>query len=130
MKAIIEAVRDLINDAGVATYFVDVPERPTYPYVLVWSSPGRVVTTSLSDDDDYLDDVIGLTYVAEISESVLDLAGLVRPLVRRTRFSLGGGVVGWLRHHDSQTVQVDRSVNIPGVGHPAFAVDLLRVVTA
>lgn len=129
MRDIVAAVRDLIEDEGVTTHFVNVPEEPTYPYVLVWSSPGAIATEALSDDDDHISDVIGLTYVAEIPESVLDLAGVVRPLVRRTRMSLGGGVIAWLRPHDSQTVQVDRSVNLPGIGHPAYAVDLLRVVT-
>lgn len=129
MKHVVAAVRDLIEDEGLRTYYVDVPETPTYPYVLVWSSAGRTVTAALSDDDDHISDVIGLTYVAAIPESVLDLANVVRPLVRRTRMSLGDGVVAWLRPHDSQTVQVDRSVNLPGIGHPAYAVDLLRVVT-
>ena len=129
MRDIIAAVRDLIEDEGITTHFVDVPESPTYPYVLVWSSPGAIATSSLSDDDDHINDVIGLTYVATLAESVMDLASVVRPLVRRTRMSLGDGVVAWLRPHDTRAVEVDRSVNLPGIGHPVYAVDLLRVTT-
>ena len=128
MKHIIAEIRALIAEESVTTYFVDVPEKPSFPYVLVWASPGREVTSSLSGDDDHISDIIGLTYVAELPESVLDLAAVVRPLVRRARLDLGG-FVAWLRPHDSQPVDMDRSVSLPGGGNPAFAVDLLRVIS-
>lgn len=127
MRAVIAEIRELIEAEGFTTYFVNVPAKPEFPYVLLWSSAGRQATQALSGDDDHISDTLGVTYVATLAESVLDMAPLIRPVLDRAVFMTDEHAV-WLRLHDSQTVRVDYDVSIPGQGNPVYAVDLFRVV--
>lgn len=127
MRQLIEDIKDLIEDEGYPVYYVDVPDKPAYPYVLLWSGAGRERADSLADEDDYIDETLGVTCVATLAESVLDMVPIVRKVLNRA-VVMTDTHTAWLRLRDSQTVQVDRDVALPGHGYPHFAVDIYRVI--
>jgi hypothetical protein len=127
MRQIIESIKALIEAEGYPVYYVDVPDKPAYPYVLLWSGAGGERAESLADEDDYIDDRLGVTCVATLAESVLDMVPIVRKALNRA-VVMTDSHTAWLRLRDSQTVQVDRDVALPGHGYPNFAVDIYRVI--
>lgn len=122
----INAVRALLASTGYEVYYVDVPEVPTLPYVLLWSSSGRMTAEALCGARDALDEQLGVTTVAGTPDGVLIAQQAVRarldgsqPMVSSRR--------AWLDLVDSQQVQVDRQTTIPDTNrHPAYGVDLYR----
>jgi len=129
MRGVIESVTARLASQGVTAYWIEVPDAPTWPYVLLWGSGGRMTTNTLGGDMDDLADRLGVTCVSLSALGVLDL-------VRITRAAL----IGWspttdalhvqpLGLTDSQDVQPDRDVRLPNSNrHPYFAVDLYRLV--
>lgn len=133
MRAHISAIRALIP-AAYATYFVDVPDAPTYPYVLLWTSAGAPgLETPVCDTNRDLDAVLGVTHVATTPDGALIATERTRAVLQP-----GGGILrlsvpgraAWLKRFDSRDVQVDRDVTLPASNrHPAFAVDLYRLTS-
>lgn len=134
MRSHIAAIRALIPTA-YATYFVDVPEAPTYPYVLLWTSAGAPgIETPVCDTNRDLDAVIGITHVATTPDGALIATEQTRRVLQP-----GGGILrlnvpgraAWLKRFDSRDVQVDRDVTLPASNRrPSFAVDLYRLTSA
>src|SRR5690606_26571539 len=133
VRAHVAAIKALIP-APYVTYFVDVPEAPTYPYVLLWTSAGAPgIETSLCDANRDLDASLGVTHVATSPEGALITTERIRGALQP-----GGGILrlnvpgraAWLKRFDSRDVQVDRDVTLPAPNrHPAFAVDLYRLTS-
>lgn len=128
MRAHIDAIMAMLAPLGHAVYFVDVPDLPAMPYILVWSSagtPGREVP--LCDERTDLDTQIGVTSVAATPLGALTLSASVRALLDGSE-PVTPGRSARLDLADSRPVDVDRQVTIPGSDrHPAYGVDLYRL---
>lgn len=130
MKAHIDAIRALLEPYGKPVYFVDVPEAPTYPYVLLWTSAGRMVSDEVCGKLDDLNDILGVTIVGATPDAVLVAAPRVRSYLMDKQPQVEGRHVQPLRLFDSQNVDVDTDVTVPATNrHPAFAVDLYRLIS-
>jgi len=125
VRQIIESLQARIADRTPYTaYFGDVPEAPTYPYVLLWTSAGSLESNVLGGVRD-LAEPLGVTMVATTPIGTLAMG----PHVRDALVGFAPATSAWrveaLRPpYDSRAVQLDRDVILPGRGHPAFAVDL------
>lgn len=126
---IIDAVRARLEANGLRVYVVDVPERPAFPYVVLWAAAGTPSTeVALDGRFTDIDDTLGVTVTAGTPEGAFLLHEQVRGLLADWRATAPRYAP--LRLVDSQAVQVDREVTIPDTDrHPAFAVDLYRVTT-
>lgn len=130
MKAHIDGIKVLLEPYGHPVYFADVPETPTYPYVLLWSGLGRLTSDEFDGAQDDLNDLLGVTIVAATPEAVLVAGPRVRSYLLGERPIVEGRYVQPLYLHDSQQVTPDRDVTIPNTNrHPAFAVDLYRLIS-
>lgn len=129
MKALVQSVTDRLISAGLTAYWLEVPDKPAYPYVLLWSSGGNLATVTVCAERDHLSDRLGVTCVSQSALGVLDV-------VRRTRAALTGWSPASGSWHvqplvvvDSQQAQVDRDVVLPNTNrHPSYAVDLYRLL--
>lgn len=128
MLAHIAAIKALLAPVG-AVYYVDVPDAPAMPYLLLWGSsgvPSDDVPISGADD---LTDVLGVTAVAGTPEGVLIVRDRVRALLDGAHPTVAGRVVT-LQLFDSRATQVDREVTIPTTSrHPSYGVDLYRLTS-
>ena len=127
MKAHIDAVRAALATVGYKVYYVAAPASPVLPYFIVWSSAGRpALEVDVTGTTDGIDTPVGVTAVAGSPDGVLMMQGLARAALSKP-LEVPGRIV-WLSLFDSQNVQVDRDVTLPGTNaHPAYGVDLYRL---
>ena len=134
MKAHIDALRARITTAtGYATHYVQAPDKPTFPYVLVWGpswNAGDEPTLCGTNAD--LDALVGITAVAGTTDGVLVMQDAIRaalsPAGRMTQLTVAGRSA-WLvlAPGYGQSVAVDREVTLIEGGHPAFSVEMYRL---
>lgn len=125
MKTLIGSIKARISaETGATAYFVSVPESPSYPYVLLWTSAGSLEQNTLGGDKD-LADRLGVTMVDTTANNVLVLAPRVRAALVGFTPASDTWAMEWLREpYDSRPIEYDRDVNIPGRGYPHFGVDM------
>ena len=129
-----DAVRALIPGT-VRVYPWNVPEAPSYPYVVIWGDLGD--ESSGGPDGESLDDVadvlslrVRATYAGLTGDSVLIVARNVRAALNRQTPAVTGWLTNPLRQSTLMDVQTDEDVTIPGSGtHPLFAVDEFALVS-
>ena len=129
MKRLIDSLRSHIAaEVGCGTYFTEVDdEQPTFPYVLLWTTAGSLESNTLDGSRD-LWDRLGVTMVHTTANNVLVLSQKVRTALTGFTPRSDTWLVEELRPpFDSQPIDRDRDVAVPGVGHPFFAVDLYRL---
>lgn len=128
MKTLIESLKGRVKaETGTAAYFVSVPESPSYPYVLLWTSTGALEQNTLGGDAD-LADRLGVTMVDTTANNVLVLASRVRAALTGFTPDSDFWLMEWFRDpYDSRPVEYDRDVAIPGHGYPHWAVDMYRL---
>lgn len=134
MKAHVNALLTKIGSAtGWQTYFVSAPQKPVFPYVLVWSpawSAGREASLDGTNED--LDVLVGVTAVAATPIGVLDMHASIRavlcPTGRPTRLPVSGRSA-WvqLEPNYGQPVQEDEDVTLESGFHPSFGVEMYRL---
>lgn len=130
MRAHIAGIKALLSDYGHPVYFGDVPAAPSYPYVLLWSGLGRMRSDEFCGARDDLNDLIGVTTVAETPDAALVAGARVRSYLLGASPIVAGRFVQPLSLHDSQQVVVDRDVKLPATDrHPAYVVDLFRIIS-
>lgn len=134
MKAHIDAVKTLLAPWGMPVHYGDVPDDPshptTYPYVLLWSSAGRMISDEVCGTPDDLNDLLGVTTVAATADAALVAVRKVRSYLMGKRPSVAGRYVQPLRLADSRPVEVDEQVSLPDTNrHPAYLVDLYRLIS-
>lgn len=133
MKAHVAALKVALTTL-YPTYFVDASGATSYPYLLLWTSPGRPGDeVALDDAQTDLDETFGVTHVAATPDGVLTMTQRVRDVLtpggHPGRLTVAGHAV-WVRLDDSRPIDVDRDVTIPATGrHPAFGVDLYRLTS-
>lgn len=130
MKATVDALRAALTSASLTNYFVDVPETPLLPYVLLWLSPGAPPVEDAIDPQGDLETMLGVTNVGQTPEAALVVAGLSRTAL--AGFASGStavtGRIVWANLYDSRTVQVDRDTTNAASNQPvAIAVDMYRL---
>jgi hypothetical protein len=127
MKADVDGILALAATSGYATYFVDVPTEPTYPYILIWSSGGGLSPERpIADTHADVDDLIGVTTVAGTPAGVLIAQAVVRGVLD-LKSPVVSGRTTILELVTSQPVQLDRDVRNPTTNkNPAYGVDLYR----
>lgn len=126
MREAIAAVRAALSAEDYDAYYVSVPESPTFPYVLLWTSGGTPAYEVLSDER-WLGGRLGVTCVALSPEAVLAVVETTRGVLEGLSPASTVWNVDALRLMDSQDVQPDRDVTIPETNRPPFfAVDLYR----
>lgn len=127
MKTLIESIEARIASEGYQTYFVHVPDTPVYPYVMLWTGSGQLEPETLAGGRD-LRDSLGVTMVSTFALGVLEMSKIVREaLIGFRPVSESWNVAAMREPYDSQTVQPDRDVSLPGKGYPFFGVDLYEL---
>jgi len=128
VRTLIDSLKDRVTETTPYTaYFGEVTDTPNYPYVLLWTSTGRLEANTLAGEQD-LSDRLGVTMVATTGEGVLAMSKHVRSALKGFAPASAQWLVEALRSpYDSQNVDFDRDVALPNHGHPAFAVDLYRL---
>lgn len=130
MKAHIDAVKALLAPWGKPVYYGDVPKATTYPYVLLWSSAGRLISDEVCGTPDDLNDLLGVTTVAAEADAALVAVTKVRGYLMGKQPSVAGRYVQPLRLADTRPVEVDEQVTHPDTDrHPAYLVDLYRLIS-
>lgn len=123
MREHIDAIKALLT--GWTVKYGDATGVTTYPYGLIWSTPGSDDVETPVADDGAWSDLIGFTTVDTTASNVL-------VMVARARAALDGKTLNVAGRHATlhlqrglgQTVQVDRDVTIPSSNtHPCFQVD-------
>lgn len=122
IKEHFKAVKALIRPT-IDVHIWEVPDSPTFPYVLLWGSLGDEVADTLNDQPRSFETRIRATYVGVNGDSVAGIAAKVRQDVNRKRPEVEGWSVQPLQVSSLADIQPDQSVTIDGVGHPLRAVD-------
>ena len=130
MKPIIDQLLALLAQAGMVAHYVAVPdaERPVYPYLLLWGSPGQSgIESSVTADAD-LSDLLGVTAADTTPGNVLLLVDRARAVLDGVRFTVAGMDVT-LSRSVGQDVREDTDFTVPDTNrHPCFAVDRYQLV--
>ena len=127
----LDGVRALLAGLGMDVHLVDVAATPTYPYVLLWCSPGLLVAELLDDRQTLLDDRIGVTTVADTAEGAFAAAKRVRDALNDQTPVVPGRHVEPLTLRDARPVAPDRDVTLEATKtHPCFAVDMYRLASS
>lgn len=128
MTLIVDRIKALLEAAGIAVYLVEAPRGATYPYVLLWFTPGLPgIEPSVASIGD-LSDLLGATYVDTTARNVLVLAEKARAVLDGATFTVSGLQVS-LARSTSQTVRPDPDVVLPDTNaHPFYAVDRHQMV--
>lgn len=130
MKSHIDAIKALLAPFGHPVHFAEAPETPTYPYILLWSSLGRLTADEFDGAQDDLNDLLGVTTVAATSDAALVAGARVRSYLLNKQPIVEGRHVQPLHLHDSQQVTPDTDVTMPNTNrHPSFAVDIYRLIS-
>ena len=128
MNDLIAAVKAALQAAGLTVFDTQVPGSPAFPYVLLWSTSGRMTSVALSDEQTVLADQLGVTSVGLTGDSVRLTARRVRSVLNGwTPGVLGDRNVDPMRLDDSRPLAVDRDAPVVGAVHPITGVDLYRI---
>jgi hypothetical protein len=129
VKPLIDAIKALLAPLGYPVYYVDAPDHPAMPYVLLWGSSGVPSPEQAIAGPSDLTDSLGVTTVAATPEAVLIVRARIRTVLDGARPTVAGSLV-WLNLTDSRPTAVDRDVTDPATNrHPAYGVDMYRLVS-
>jgi len=124
VKTLIESIKARLEAEGYGTYFINVPDAPKYPYVLLWTGSGQLEVGPMDGTRD-LRDTLGVTMVSTFALGVLEMSKIVRAaLVGFAPASDTWSVAEFREPYDSQDIQPDKDVSLPEKGYPFFGVDL------
>lgn len=139
MRAELAAVEALLTPWGKQVFYVEAKEITdatgvvtpiSYPYVLLWGSPGLMRAAEVDGVQDDLDDVLGVTTVALTPDACLKAVDKVRGHLLGKQPLASGRHVQPLRLMDSQRIQADTAVTVPSTNtHPYYGVDIYRLIS-
>jgi hypothetical protein len=130
----ITALTALLTTAGIRVSYVDGPEVPVLPYVLLWGGAGLPgVDQPITDVRTDIDSMIGVTAVALTPEAVLIVQSAVRAVLAPSgsaKTLTVTGRIASMRLADSQPITVDTAVVDTATNrHPCYGVDLYRLIS-
>ncbi len=114
---------------GLQAYKGDVPDNPTYPYVVIWGDTGREDSEALSDIPSTLNLKVYATCAGLTFDSAAIALQLVRTALNRARPAVTGRVTYRMVQAPQMPIQADLSISIPGTGHPFYAVDQYDLIS-
>lgn len=127
LRAHYDALAAVLTASLPTTYKVyqwDVPELPTYPYVLLWGGIGQETGESLAGTPDLLNLRPKITYAGQTGASLLVAVDKVRDALRDHALTVPGWSPTRLRQTSLIDAQPDFQVTIPNTKtHPVFCVD-------
>lgn len=130
MRAHLDAAKALLENIGYDVHIGDVPGSATYPYVLLWSSAGNLVSPTMCGEQSELNDLMYVTMTAATAPAALFMAPTIRQALMGARLAVPGRFVQPLRHAGSTRVQADQQVTLPKPNrHPSYVVDSYRVIS-
>jgi len=139
VRAELAAVEALLAPWGKQVFYIEAKETTdasgvvtpiSYPYVLLWGSPGLLRADEMDGAQDDLNDMLGVTVAALTPDACLKAVDKVRSYLLGKQPLANGRHVQPLRLVDSQRVTADQSVTIPATNsHPYFGVDIYRIIS-
>ncbi len=127
IRAHYEALSALLKVGLPVTYKVyewDVPEVPTYPYVLLWGGIGTEDTEALCGTPDTLNLRPKITYAGQTGAQLLVAVDVVRALLSDKVIPVAGWSPSRIKQTSLIDAQADHTVTIPNTKtHPVFCVD-------
>ncbi|OQO89928.1 hypothetical protein B1813_18995 [Saccharomonospora piscinae] len=125
-----QAVLDLLAGLPVTLHDGQVPDRPTFPYAVLFGDTGNERSTRLCATSDRADWRFQVTSVGLTVESALIVADAARALLIDARPVVVGRSCGPIRRETSIPVRPDTDVTDPDTNrHPMFAVDTYHFVS-
>jgi hypothetical protein len=121
------AVEDLIPYT-VTVYEGNVPDKPSFPYAVLWGNFGDEVSESLGDVPYELRLNFRVTYVGLTLASAAWVASRVRPALNRAKPYVHGWASNRMRQSSLMDVQTDFTVTLTDGSHPVYAVDEFALV--
>jgi hypothetical protein len=110
--------------ANYKVYEWDVPEIPTYPYVLLWGGIGTEDTEALCGTPDTLNLRPKVTYAGQTGAQLLVAVDVVRVLLSNKVIPVAGWSPSRFKQESLIDAQADPLVTIPATKtHPVFCVD-------
>lgn len=117
MLAHVHAVRDqMLVPLGYRVYTTNVPEAPTYPYILLAFTPGEWGATFQGDNYGTLDTFLDTIVAGQTADQVLIVHRRIREALQGRSPSVPGRRVDALRQFHAEPVRVDRDVPLPSTG--------------
>lgn len=110
-------------------YKGDVPDEPVYPYVVIWGDTGTEDSEALSDDPTTLTLKVYATCAGLTFDSAAIAVQMVRSALNRAQPVVAGRVTYRMVQTPQQPIQADKSISIPGIGHPFYAVDQFTLIS-
>lgn len=130
MIAHIEAMKAKLAAHGVTAYYVDAPDSPEYPYVILWGPIWGADSEPITVDDGSFDTPLYVTVVAITPDMVSPLAALVRSVLKGPLQGVPGRSAHLFYQRPAQSIQMDRKVTVPDTNrNPAFAVERYELVS-
>ena len=125
MRALVDSAIARLAAHDVTGYWLEVPDKPTWPYVVLWSTAGKLRRETYAATADHLADRLGVTMASQSALGVLDHATNVRAILDGWTPAATAWDMAPLSLWDSQQAQPDLAVKLPVTGrHPYYAVDL------
>ena len=119
---------------GLAVYWLAVPDKLRWPYVLLSGGIGRRETVTVSGSRDHLRGTLRVTCVSKSALGVLDVSRRSQTALSNFRPVSDAWRVQPLALWDSMTdpsdePQQDRDVTLPDTNqHPFYTVDLYQII--
>lgn len=119
-----QAVLALFDEFPHTVYDGQVPDKPAFPYVVLYLDTGVESATKLCATSDMANLRFQATSVGLTAEAARIVADAVRDRVLDVRLSVTGRSYDPIRHENGIPVRQDTSVTDVDTGlHPMFAVD-------
>lgn len=112
MRTHLDALKALLGTLPWTVYVVDVPEAPTYPYMLLNPPVGNFDRLTLCNGVDTINDLFDVICAGESPEAVLEVVGRVHALLVDATPSIEGFRVDPIRHVDTRPVAEDREARL------------------
>lgn len=125
-----DEVLTLLVGTGFTLHEGHVPDRPTFPYsVLWWPGAGRRSINSLAASSGRLDVIFRITSVGENAESVRIIAQAMQDAVLDKHITVAGWATHQILHRGTDvSIQEDRQVAITDSDrHPLYTVDAYQL---
>lgn len=123
-----QAVKDLFAGFPHTLYDGQVPDKPSFPYAVLYMDTGVGRVTKLCARTDLSTYRFQVTSVGLSDESARIVADAARARVLDVRLTVAGQSCNPIRHETSIPLRPDTDVTIPDSNlHPMYAVDTYRI---